>query len=166
MFSVHCQWSIEPCLMQLWTFLWSHEDENWRVELIWDNLTFNFNSLLRIVYVSFSMPNFQRRKNVISTGNFYFDEYVAISHRYDLKRVSLLKWLYWTSTLRLWRFISISSTFPSISGLRKVKQLVWFKNHTSLHYLAEPSHLHFNRPITPCALTFIQETSCKLFVNT
>ena len=37
-----------------------------------DNLTLNFNSLLGIVYVSFSI-----------------DEYVAISHRYDLKRISL-----------------------------------------------------------------------------
>jgi hypothetical protein len=33
-------------------------------------------------------------------------------------------------------------------------------------YLAEPSRLYFNLPITPRALTFIQETSYKLFVNT
>jgi hypothetical protein len=32
--------------------------------------------------------------------------------------------------------------------------------------LAEPPQLHFNLPITPRAPTFIQETSCKLFVNT
>ena len=49
---------------------------------------------------------------------------------------------------------------------KKVKQLVWFKNHTSSHYLAETPQLHFNLPITPRALTFIQETSYKLFVNT
>ena len=30
----------------------------------------------------------------------------------------------------------------------------------------EPPQLHFNLLITPRALTFIQETSCKLFVNT
>jgi hypothetical protein len=58
------------------------------VELILDNLAFNFNSLLGIVYCSFSMQlptveecDFDRQ--------FLFGEYVAISHRYDLKRVSL-----------------------------------------------------------------------------
>jgi hypothetical protein len=41
-----------------------------------DNLTFNFNSLLGIVYVSFSKSHL-------------FDEYAAISHRYDLKKVAI-----------------------------------------------------------------------------
>ena len=57
-----------------------------------DNLTFNFNSLLGIVYCSFSMQiptvekcDFDRQ--------FLFGEYVAISHRYDLKRVSLRRCL-------------------------------------------------------------------------
>jgi hypothetical protein len=61
-------------------------DEDWRVELILDNLTFNFNSLLGIVYVSFSMQ-FPTVEECDFDRQFLFDEYVAISHRYDLKRV-------------------------------------------------------------------------------
>jgi hypothetical protein len=34
------------------------QNEDWRVQLILDNLTFNFNLLLGIVYVSFSMLMF------------------------------------------------------------------------------------------------------------
>jgi hypothetical protein len=63
-------------------------DEDRRVEFILDNLTFNFNSLLGIVYGSFSMQiptveecDFDRQ--------FLFDEYVAIFHPHDLKSVSL-----------------------------------------------------------------------------
>ena len=59
-----------------------------RVELILDHLTFNFNSLVGIVYCSLSLQlptveecDFDRQ--------FLFGEYVAISPRYDLKRVSL-----------------------------------------------------------------------------
>jgi hypothetical protein len=52
-------------------------------------LTFNFNSLLGIVYVSFSMQ-FPTVEECDFDRQFLFDEYVAIqSHRYDLKRVSL-----------------------------------------------------------------------------
>jgi hypothetical protein len=58
------------------------------VQLILDNLTFNFNSLLGIVYVSFSMQ-FPTVEECDFDRQFLFDEYVAISHRYDLKRVSL-----------------------------------------------------------------------------
>jgi hypothetical protein len=53
-----------------------------------DNLTFNFNSLLGIVYVSFSMQ-FPTVEECDFDRQFLFDEYVAISHRYDLKRISL-----------------------------------------------------------------------------
>jgi hypothetical protein len=63
-------------------------DEEWRVELILDDLTFNFNSLLEIVYVSFTMQ-FPTVEECDFDRQFLFDEYVAISHRYDLKRVSL-----------------------------------------------------------------------------
>jgi hypothetical protein len=66
----------------------SHQDEDWRVELILDNLTFNFNSLLGIVYVSFSMQ-FPTVEECDFDRKFLFDDYVAISHHYDLKRVSL-----------------------------------------------------------------------------
>ena len=68
--------------------LLSHKDEHQRVELILDNLTFNFNSLFGIVYVSFSMQ-FSTVEECDFDRQFLFDEYVAISHRYDLKRVSL-----------------------------------------------------------------------------
>jgi hypothetical protein len=57
-------------------------------------LTFNFNSLLGIVYVSFSMQ-FPTVEECDFDRQFLFDEYVAISHRYDLKRVSL--WSYITA---------------------------------------------------------------------
>jgi hypothetical protein len=60
----------------------------WQVDLILDNFTFNYNSLLEIVYVSFSMQ-FPRVEEYDFDRQFLFDEYVAISHRYDLKRVSL-----------------------------------------------------------------------------
>ena len=53
--------------------------------------SFNFNSLLvllGIVYVSFSMQ-FPTVEECDFDRQFLFDEYVAISHRYDLKRVSL-----------------------------------------------------------------------------
>jgi hypothetical protein len=60
---------------------------DWQIELILDNLTFNFNSLLGIVYVSFSMQ-FPTVEECDFDWQFLFDEYVAISHRYDLKRVS------------------------------------------------------------------------------
>jgi hypothetical protein len=53
-----------------------------------DNLTFNFNWLLGIVYVSFSMQ-FPKVEECDFDRQFLFDEYVATSHRYDLKRVSL-----------------------------------------------------------------------------
>jgi hypothetical protein len=46
---------IEPCFMDVLIELLSHKDEHQRVELILDNSTFNFNSLLGIVYGSFSM---------------------------------------------------------------------------------------------------------------
>jgi hypothetical protein len=75
------QWLIEPCLT---TFLLTY----WQVELILDNLTFNFNSLFGIVYVSFSMQ-FPTVEECDFDQQFLFDEYVAISHRYDLKIVSL-----------------------------------------------------------------------------
>jgi hypothetical protein len=75
-------------MQYIMTFLWSHWDKDGRVELILDNLTFNFNSLLGIVYCSFSLQlptveecDFDRQ--------FLFGEYVAISSRYDLKTVSL-----------------------------------------------------------------------------
>jgi hypothetical protein len=42
-----------------------------RIELILDNLTFNFNSLLGIVYVSFYVFVLCFVVYVISTGNFY-----------------------------------------------------------------------------------------------
>jgi hypothetical protein len=60
--------------------------EDWWVELILDNLTFNFNYLSGIVYVSFSMQ-FPTVEECDFDRQFLFDEYVAISHRYDLKRV-------------------------------------------------------------------------------
>ena len=43
--------------------------------------------------------------------------------------------------------------------------IIWYNLRSGL-YLVEPPQLHFNLPITPRTLTFIQETSCKLFVNT
>jgi hypothetical protein len=60
----------------------SHKDEDSRVELILDNLTFNFNSLLGIVYVSLSMQ-FPTVEECNFDRLFLFDDYVAISHRYD-----------------------------------------------------------------------------------
>jgi hypothetical protein len=55
-----------------------------------NNLTFNFNFLLGIPppYVSFSMQ-FPTVEECDFDRQFLFDEYVAISRRYDLKRVSL-----------------------------------------------------------------------------
>ena len=53
MFSV--QGLIEKCFMDVLIELLSHSDEDRRVELTLDNLSFNFNSLLGIVYGSFSM---------------------------------------------------------------------------------------------------------------
>ena len=50
-----------------------------------ENLTFNFNSLLGIVYVSFSMQFPTSLEECDFDRQFLFDEYVAISHRYDLK---------------------------------------------------------------------------------
>jgi hypothetical protein len=47
-----------------------------------------FNSLLGIVYGWFSMQ-FPTVEECNFDRQFLFDEYVAISHRYDLKRVSL-----------------------------------------------------------------------------
>jgi hypothetical protein len=49
--------------------------------------TFNFNSPLEIVYVSFSMQ-FPTVEECDFDRQFLFDEYVAISHRYGLKKVS------------------------------------------------------------------------------
>jgi hypothetical protein len=49
-------------------------------------------------------------------------------------------------------------------NIKEVSLLVRFLILWS-RYLAEPPQLHFNLPITPRALTFIQETSCKLFTN-
>jgi hypothetical protein len=79
MFSV--QGLLEPCVMDVLIELLSHWDEDWRVELILDNLTFNFNSLLGIVYVSFSIQ-FPTVKECDFDRQFLFDEYVAISHCY------------------------------------------------------------------------------------
>jgi hypothetical protein len=62
----------------------SHYDEDRRVELILNNLTFNFNSLLGIVYGSFSMQ-FPTVEECDFDRQFLFDEYVAICHRNDLK---------------------------------------------------------------------------------
>jgi hypothetical protein len=53
--------------------------EDWWVELILNNLTFNFNSLLEIVYVSFSMQ-FAMVEECDFDRQFLFDEYVAIPH--------------------------------------------------------------------------------------
>jgi hypothetical protein len=58
----------------------NYKDDDWRVELNLDNLTFNFNSLLGIVYVSFSMQ-FPTVEECDFDRQFLFDEYVAISHR-------------------------------------------------------------------------------------
>jgi hypothetical protein len=87
MFSV--QGLIESCFVpnSYWVIV-SLRREDWRVELILDNLTFNFSSLLGIVYVSFSMQ-FPTVEECDFDRQFLFDENVAISHRYDLKRVSL-----------------------------------------------------------------------------
>ena len=79
MFSV--QWLIEPCQL-IDVLIVLHKDEDWRVELILDNLTFNFNSLLGIVYVSFSMQ-FPTMEECDFDRQFLFDEHVAISHRYE-----------------------------------------------------------------------------------
>jgi hypothetical protein len=56
----------------------SHWDEDWRVELILDNL---------ILIPSWELSMFRFPCN--SHRQFLFEEYVAISHRYDLKGVSL-----------------------------------------------------------------------------
>jgi hypothetical protein len=58
------------------------------VVLILDNLTFNFNSLLGIVYCSFSLQ-LPMVEECDFDRIFLFGEYVAISPRYDLKKVSL-----------------------------------------------------------------------------
>jgi hypothetical protein len=79
MFSV--QWLSEPCLMDVRIVSLRRRLTNL------DKLTFNFNSLLG-VYVSFSMK-FPTVKECDFDRQFLFEEYVAISHRYDLKRVSL-----------------------------------------------------------------------------
>jgi hypothetical protein len=86
MFSV--QWLIEPCMF----------NEIMEVLMVslrrrltsWAYSKFNFNSLLAlgIVYVSFSMQ-FPTVEEYDFDRKFLFYEYVAISHRYDLKRVSL-----------------------------------------------------------------------------
>jgi hypothetical protein len=62
--------------------------QDWRVQLILHNLTFNFHSLLGIVYVSFSMQ-FPTVEECDFDRQFLFDEYVSIFHRCDLKGVSL-----------------------------------------------------------------------------
>jgi hypothetical protein len=67
--------------------LLSHQDDR-RVELILDNLTFNFNYLLGIVYGLFSMM-FPTVEECDLDRQFLFDEYVGIARRYDLKRVLL-----------------------------------------------------------------------------
>jgi hypothetical protein len=54
------------------------------LSFILDYLTVNFNSLLGIVYVSFSMQ-FPTVEECDFDRQYLFDEYVAISHRYDLK---------------------------------------------------------------------------------
>ena len=67
------------------TFLLFNQDEDRGAELILGNLTFNyFNSLLGIVCVSFSMQ-FPTVEKGDFDRKFLFDEYLAISHRYDLK---------------------------------------------------------------------------------
>jgi hypothetical protein len=68
--------------------LLSHYDEDRRVELILDNLTFNFNSSWELSMGSFSLQ-FPTVEECDFDRQFLFDEYVAISHRYVLKRVSL-----------------------------------------------------------------------------
>jgi hypothetical protein len=73
------------------TFLWGYCLTKTKIDELSsfsDNLTFNFNSLLGIVYVSFSMQ-FPTVEECDFDRQFLFDEYVAISHRYDLKRISL-----------------------------------------------------------------------------
>jgi hypothetical protein len=75
--------------MDVFIELLSHKDEHQRVELILDNSTFNFNSLLGIVYIVHFPCKFSTVEECDFDRQFLFDECVAISHRYDLKRVLL-----------------------------------------------------------------------------
>ena len=77
-----------------------HAEVNWTMfnglfELILDNLTFNFNSLFGIVYAygSFSIQIPNGGRMWFRPAIFIWRVYVAISHRYDLKRVSLKSWI-------------------------------------------------------------------------
>jgi hypothetical protein len=84
------QWLIEPCLIEPRSCCLTKTKID-ELSSFSENLTFNFNSLLGIVYVSFSMQFPTSLEECDFDRQFLFDEYVAISHRYDLKKAVSLK---------------------------------------------------------------------------